>query len=45
VRPLIEPKARAMQQAMANHLGLQPTPAAAASAPPARPASSAAKKK
>jgi hypothetical protein len=43
VRPAIEPKARAMQQAMAGHLGLQQAPAAGASAP-ARPASAPKKK-
>jgi hypothetical protein len=43
VRPTIEPKARAMQQAMAGHLGLQQ---GGASAPaPAKPAASAPKKK
>jgi len=42
VRPTIEPKARAMQQAMAGHLGLQQGGAAAA---PAKPAASAPKKK
>lgn len=31
VRPTVEPKARAMQQAMAKHLGVQPTPASPAS--------------
>jgi len=37
VRPLVEPKARAMQQSMAKHLGVQPTPAApAASGAPAK---------
>ncbi|MEW6706756.1 MAG: hypothetical protein AB1430_18055 [Pseudomonadota bacterium] len=36
VRPAVEPKARAMQQAMAKHLGLQP--AQAASAPAKQPA-------
>lgn len=43
VRPTIEPKARAMQQAMAGHLGLQQGGTAAPA--PAKPAASAPKKK
>jgi hypothetical protein len=43
VRPTIEPKARAMQQAMADHLGLQQGGPAAPT--PAKPAASAPKKK
>lgn len=45
VRPAIEPKARAMQQSMAGHLGLQQGGGAAAAPAPAKPAASAPKKK